>query len=127
MRKGGVPDMETLMQAIARGWCHKANASKTMDPDLVGAIAGEVKLLLAAAPQPPATSTPTVTQPVANGGPDNGGSGTVVARAQIPGALDRDAVIEACAKVVEDGRLFSSSYEDAIEIAAAIRAMKDKP
>lgn len=45
------PVSETLwgaiLGAIARGWCHKENASKTMDSDLAIAIAKEVKALIA--------------------------------------------------------------------------------
>lgn len=39
---------EELLGAIARGWCHKANEHKTMDPDLGVAIAEEVRGLVEA-------------------------------------------------------------------------------
>jgi hypothetical protein len=36
---------ESLLGAIARGWCHEKNANKEMDSDLLMAIATEVKAL----------------------------------------------------------------------------------
>ena len=33
---------EELMGAVARGWCHEKNSSKTMDPDLAMALTDEV-------------------------------------------------------------------------------------
>ena len=33
---------DQVRQAVARGWCHPANASKEMDADLVEAIVAEV-------------------------------------------------------------------------------------
>jgi hypothetical protein len=43
--------LESLLGAIARGWCHEKNASKEMDSDLAMAIATEVKTLYATPPQ----------------------------------------------------------------------------
>jgi len=37
---------EEILGAIARGWCSKKNSSKTMDSDLVMAIADEIKAIL---------------------------------------------------------------------------------
>ncbi len=37
---------EEIMQAVARGWCHEKNSSKTMDVDLAMAIADEIALAL---------------------------------------------------------------------------------
>lgn len=37
---------EQIVGAIARGWCHPKNESKTMDSDLAMAIAEEVETLL---------------------------------------------------------------------------------
>ncbi len=39
-------DVAELRGAVARGWCHPANASKEMDPDLAEAIVREVGPLL---------------------------------------------------------------------------------
>jgi hypothetical protein len=36
---------ESLLGAVARGWCYEANANKTMDSDLAVAIAKEVQAL----------------------------------------------------------------------------------
>ena len=38
---------ESLLGAIARGWCHEANANKSMDVDLANAVAKEVDALYA--------------------------------------------------------------------------------
>ncbi len=35
-----------IMGAVARGWCHKINAHKTMDSDLAMAITSEVETLI---------------------------------------------------------------------------------
>ena len=43
--------LESLLGAIARGWCHEKNASKEMDSDLAMAIATEVKTFYATPPQ----------------------------------------------------------------------------
>jgi hypothetical protein len=43
--------LESLLGAIARGWCHEKNANKEMDSDLAMAIATEVKTLYATPPQ----------------------------------------------------------------------------
>ena len=42
---------ESLLGAIARGWCHEKNANKEMDADLVYAIATEIKALYTTPPQ----------------------------------------------------------------------------
>lgn len=47
------PVVEAVMQAIARGWCHPANAGKAMDLDLAEAICSEV-LAINPAPAPSA-------------------------------------------------------------------------
>lgn len=44
-----VPDRESILQAVSRGWCASANSSKEMDIDLAIAIANEVEVMLAAA------------------------------------------------------------------------------
>lgn len=41
---------ESLLGAIARGWCHEKNANKEMDADLVYAIATEIKALYTSPP-----------------------------------------------------------------------------
>ena len=43
--------LESLLGAIARGWCHEKNANKEMDSDLAMAIATEVKTLYTTPPQ----------------------------------------------------------------------------
>jgi len=43
--------LESLLGAIARGWCHEKNASKEMDSDLAMAIATEVKTFYTTPPQ----------------------------------------------------------------------------
>ena len=42
---------ESLLGAIARGWCYEKNANKEMDADLVYAIATEIKALYTTPPQ----------------------------------------------------------------------------
>ena len=42
---------ESLLGAIARGWCHEKNANKEMDSDLAMAIATEVKTLYTTLPK----------------------------------------------------------------------------
>jgi len=43
---------ESLLGAVARGWCYEENANKTMDSDLAVAIAKEVQALYTTPPQP---------------------------------------------------------------------------
>ena len=38
--------MADIAGAVARGWCHKVNENKTMDPDLAHAIADEIVRIL---------------------------------------------------------------------------------
>ena len=42
---------ESLLGAVARGWCYEENANKTMDSDLAVAIAKEVQALYTTPPQ----------------------------------------------------------------------------
>ena len=42
--------LESILGAIARGWCYEENANKTMDKDLAEAIAKEVYALVYTAP-----------------------------------------------------------------------------
>ena len=42
---------ESLLGAVARGWCYEKNANKTMDVDLAVAIAKEVDALYTTPPQ----------------------------------------------------------------------------
>lgn len=35
-------DLQQITEAVARGWCHPANETKVMDPNLATAIADEV-------------------------------------------------------------------------------------
>ena len=38
-----IMDMETqVLQALARGYCHSENSGKTVDPDLISAMAKEI-------------------------------------------------------------------------------------
>jgi len=39
-------DIDDIQGAVARGWCHKVNEHKVMDPDLALAIASEVAALI---------------------------------------------------------------------------------
>lgn len=42
---------ESILGAVARGWCYEENANKTMDSDLAVAIAKEVQALYTTTPQ----------------------------------------------------------------------------
>ena len=44
------PSDESILGAVARGWCHEANSRKVMDADLAKAIAQEIAALQAVAP-----------------------------------------------------------------------------
>ena len=41
------PEYQQILGAVARGWCHRINAGKPMDPDLAACIAYEVHQLAA--------------------------------------------------------------------------------
>jgi hypothetical protein len=41
------PEYQQILGAVARGWCHRINAGKPMDPDLAVCIAYEVHQLAA--------------------------------------------------------------------------------
>ena len=50
------PDMwESILGAVARGWCYEENANKTMDSELAVAIAKEVQALYTAPQRQPLT------------------------------------------------------------------------
>jgi hypothetical protein len=50
LREQDPVDMSMILGAVARGWCHKGNASKELDVVLAKAIADEIAELFAAAP-----------------------------------------------------------------------------
>ena len=39
-------DIDDIQGAVARGWCHKVNEHKVMDPDLANAIVEEITVLI---------------------------------------------------------------------------------
>ena len=43
---------QRVLEAVARGWCHPANAKKEMDSDLAKAISEEVLKMLTSTPEP---------------------------------------------------------------------------
>jgi hypothetical protein len=62
LREQDPVDMSMILGAVARGWCHKGNASKELDVVLAKAIADEIAELFAAAP--PAQPAPAQRLPL---------------------------------------------------------------